>query len=259
MFMEERQREIAELIIANGKIKISDITDKYNVSDESARRDLRLLEQKGMCKRTHGGAIAMKQVIVHSSKNRNYEEMTIRNNYRQIVIEAVKKIKENDVVFMTGGSFGYIMTMYLPRDIYYTVVVNSVDIGRELRSFDNIDVYIAGGRMRQSGSIVDTMANDFVSKIHFDICFLTCSGVTSDFGVSHGSDENASFCRTIINNSRKCILLTPSTKIGVDSFVKVCDVSAFDTVITDWDCLEEHISSFEEKDVNVIIVEDKNE
>ena len=61
------------------------------------------------------------------------------------------------------------------------------------------------------------------------------SGVTSDFGVSQGSDENASFCRTIINNSRKCILLTPSTKIGVDSFVKVCDVSVFDTVITDWD------------------------
>lgn len=57
MFIEERHNEISEIIRVNGKIKISEITEKYGISDESARRDLRLLEQKGICKRTHGGAI----------------------------------------------------------------------------------------------------------------------------------------------------------------------------------------------------------
>ena len=55
MFMEERHQEISETIQLNGKITIAEITNKYGISDESARRDLRLLEQKGICKRTHGG------------------------------------------------------------------------------------------------------------------------------------------------------------------------------------------------------------
>lgn len=55
MFMEERHQEISETIQSNGKITIAEITNKYGISDESARRDLRLLEQKGICKRTHGG------------------------------------------------------------------------------------------------------------------------------------------------------------------------------------------------------------
>ena len=62
MFIEERHNEISEIIKVNGKITISEITEKYGISDESARRDLRMLEQKGVCKRTHGGAILAGQV-----------------------------------------------------------------------------------------------------------------------------------------------------------------------------------------------------
>ena len=49
MFMEERHQEISDIIKNNGKITISEITEKYGISDESARRDLRMLEQKGIC------------------------------------------------------------------------------------------------------------------------------------------------------------------------------------------------------------------
>ena len=48
----------------------------------------------------------------------------------------------------------------------------------------------------------------------------------------------------------------PSTKVGVDSFVKVCGVDAFDTIITDWDCVEDQIAAIEEKGVEVIVVEE---
>ena len=95
----------------------------------------------------------------------------IFDNYREISRAAVEKIKENDTVYLTGGSFGHIMVPFLPKDIHYTVVVNSVDICKELRNFDNIDVYIVGGKMRQSGSLVDSLANEFVSRLHFDLCF----------------------------------------------------------------------------------------
>lgn len=256
MFIEERHQEISDAIKANGKIAIAEITSKYGISGESARRDLRLLEQKGVCKRTHGGAISIGQIRVRPPVNRDFDSMPIFDNYREISRAAAEKIKENDIVYLTGGSFGHIMVSFLPRAVRYTVVVNSVDIGKELRSFDNVDVYIAGGKMRQSGSLVDSLANEFVSRLHFDICFITGAGLTAEFGLSNGTDETATFQRTVIKNSRNRSLLIPSSKIGVDSFIKVCDADLFDDIITDWDCAEDQIASIEEKGVKITIVEE---
>lgn len=254
MFMEERHQEIAETIQKNGKITIGEITGRYGISDESARRDLRLLEQQGICKRTHGGAILPQKVGMRPSVKRSYEAMPIWDNYRQIACAAVEMIRENDTFYLTGGSFGYIMTTLLPRDIHYTVVVNSVDLGKELRDFDNIDVYLAGGKMRQSGSLVDSMAREFVSHLHFDLCFLTGAGLTADFGLSNGTDETAAFQRAVLQNSRKKCLLMPGAKVGMDAFVRVSGVETFDLVITDWDCLEDQILAIEEKGVKVTVV-----
>ena len=257
MFIEERHNEITDIIKANGKVTVSEITEKYGISDESARRDLRLLEQKGVCKRTHGGAILANQVSVRPPLDRNFDNMPIYDNYKEISRVASSMIRENDIVYLTGGSLGYIMISFLPRDIHYTLVVNSVDIGKALRGFDNIDVYIAGGKMRQSGSLVDSFASNFVSNLHFDLCFITGGGLTADFGLSNGTDETATFQRTVIKNSRKKCLLMPGAKVGVDSFVKVCEVDLFDTIITDWDCVEEQIVGIEEKGVEVIVVQEK--
>lgn len=256
MFIEERHQEISEKIKTNGKITVAEITALYGISDESARRDLRILEQKGVCKRTHGGAIALQQVSVRPPFDRNFDKMPVFDNYREISRAAAAMIRENDTVYLTGGSFGHIMVSYLPKELHYTVVVNSVDIGKALRSFDNVEVYITGGKMRQSGSLVDSLANEFVSRIHFDLCFITGAGLTADFGLSNGTDETAAFQRTVMRNSRKKVLLIPGAKVGVDSFIKVCDVSAFDSVITDWDCVEDQIAAIEEKDVCVTVVEE---
>ena len=77
MFMQERHKAIADTIAANGKITITEITAQYGISDESARRDLRLLEQQGICKRTHGGAILLQQVSVRPPVDRKFESMPI--------------------------------------------------------------------------------------------------------------------------------------------------------------------------------------
>ena len=259
MFMQERQQAIAEAIAKNGKITIAQITEAYGISEESARRDLRILEQNGACKRTHGGAILPQQVSVRPPVDRKFETMPIFPNYREIAKQAATLIRKNDIIYLTGGSFGYIMTQFLPRDFPYTVVVNSVDLGKALRDFENLEVYVAGGKMRRSGSLVDSLATEFVSHLHFDICFITGGGLTADFGLSNGTDETASFQRAVIRNSRKRCLLIPSNKVGVNAFIKVCDADVFDPIITDWDCVEEQIAALEEKGIHVTLVDESNE
>ena len=111
--------------------------------------------------------------------------------------------------------------------------------------------------MRRSGSLVDSLANEFVSRMHFDLCFITGAGLTADFGLSNGTDETAAFQRTIIRNSRKKYLLMPGTKIGTDAFIKVCAAEEFDAIITDWECVEEHAAALEEKGIEVLVVEEE--
>mgnify|MGYP001856829093 FL=1 len=110
--------------------------------------------------------------------------------------------------------------------------------------------------MVRCGSLVDSLANEFVSRLHFDLCFITGAGLTAEFGLSNGTDETATFQRTVIKNSCSKCLVIPSSKIGVDSFIKVCDVDAFDCIITDWDCAEDQITAIEDRGVKVTVVEE---
>ena len=254
MYAEERQREIVKMIEQNGMVSIADLTARYGISSESARRDLRALEQQGLCKRTHGGAIRPEQVSVLPPRDRNFDEMPVFDNYDRIAAHAVTLIRPGDMVYLTGGSFGYLMLRHLPADLKCTLVVNNVDLANRLRPFANIDVYVAGGHMRASASIVDSMATDFMSRLHFDLAFITGGGLTAAFGLSNGTDETAALQRQVIRNARKKVLLMPSKKIGVDSFVKVCDASAFDTLVTDWDCVEDELMKLEETGVQVTVV-----
>ena len=259
MYAEERQQQIAALIEEKGKVSIAELAEMYGISGESARRDLRALEQQGLCKRTHGGAIRPTQVSVLPPRDRNFDEMPIFDNYDRIAAHAVALIHPGDMVYFTGGSFGFLMLRHLPADLKCTLVVNNADIANRLRAFPNIDVYVAGGLMRKSGSIVDSMAREFMSRLHFDLCFITGGGLTADFGLSNGTDETASLQRQVMHNARKKVLLMPAQKVGTDSFVKVCDAADFDVLITDWDCVEDQIAALEDKGIQVIVVDEPDE
>lgn len=255
-FVEERQRQITEIISRDGRISTAQIQEQFVVGYETARRDLEQLEKAGLCKRTHGGAIAVEQVNVRPPYDRDFATMKITDDYLSIAKLAASQIRKNDCIYLTSGSLGHLMLKFLPTDFFYTVVVNAADMAKELRAFTNFDVYVAGGKMRQSGSIVDSMARDFVSRLHFDTCFVTGGGITADFGLSNGTDETASFQREVLKNSRRKVLLMPSKRIGRNSFVKVCPAEEFDEIITDWEIADEELTKLKELGVSVSITEE---
>lgn len=257
MFMEERQREITHIIETQGSVTVAEIVAAYGISDESARRDLRMLEQQGLCRRTHGGAIRPTQVGARPSQDRDFSAMPVYDTYDRIAAAAAAMVKKNDTVYLCGGSFGYLLLRHLPTDIPYTLVVNQVDIAKELRGWENVEVYIAGGHMRRSGSLVDSLAVAFVSQLHFDLCFQTGSGLTAAFGLSNGTDETAAFQRAVLKNSRRRVLLMPGAKVGNEAFVRVCGVREFHTVITDWECAPEQLSNLRDTGVEVLCVENE--
>lgn len=268
MFAEERHTEILKIVSEEGRIKIGDIQRRFNVGLDSARRDLRILEEKGLLKRTHGGAIPLPQVGGNIPRHLDVKSFADANNteavtpdYAAIAKKSAAFIKENYVVYLTSGSIGFVMLRYLPKTFPYTLVVNSVALADELKFWDNITVYITGGKMRMHsrGSMVDTLAADFVKNMHFDLDLMTGGGYDAEFGFSNGSHETANFQSIVIKNSRKNVLMMPSKKIGIKSFIKVCDADKFDILVTDWDAVEDELTKIEELGVKVIVAEREGE
>lgn len=256
MFIEERHQEILDIISKNGRISIGEIQEKFDVSQDSARRDLRILEEKGLLKRTHGGAIPARQIAYGKPPQTTCKDIAeIKENYMAIAKKAVSMIRNNDVVFIIQATIGYFMAQNLPKDIRIRVVTNSIVIAEELRKKENISVILLGGEMDGKGTCYDAFAIDMINRLRFDKAFITAACISPSFGLSIQKSQAISFWNAVIDSSKENIGLFPTEKIGFDSVVSICPAKRLDILITDWDASEEDLQAFDEQGINVVIAE----
>ena len=252
MFIEERHRMILEHLAKNGSITTNDIIEQYNVSYDTAKRDLRILDEKGLLKRTHGGALPLHQVAIGRPPRETIRDVaSIKENYYQIALKAVSMIADNDVVYLSPATLGYFMAKNMPTDKRIKVVTNSIILAEELRPRDNISVILLGGEMDHRGNCYDSIAVETIKRLRFDKSFITSAFLSAQFGLSIQKTIAIGFYEAIVASSKK----------GFDSVVSICPAEKLDILITDWDAAESDLASFEEKGIDVIIVEkgDKEE
>jgi DeoR family transcriptional regulator, fructose operon transcriptional repressor len=254
MFSEERREKILEKVEKIGRVLAKDLAEEYNVSIDSIRRDLSIMEEDGLLKRTHGGAIP-------NPKARNKPQVpSMRYGEGKPAQDAIAKtaadyIKEDETVFISGSSIHYLMLKYIPRNIAFTVVTNSVEIAYHLREFANVETYLIGGMMKASGNITDGLANEFAKQFTVDVNFATAGGLSLR-GISTATPEVAIFHNTILTNSRKNIVLMENHKLGMDMFAGMnIPLSKLDLVITDDEASEDKIEILHSNGVKTIIAE----
>ncbi|MDR1628767.1 MAG: DeoR/GlpR family DNA-binding transcription regulator [Oscillospiraceae bacterium] len=256
MFIEERHQAILGILSEQGRISIGEIQEQFGVSVDSARRDLRLMEEQGLLKRTHGGAIPLLQVATGKPPKTTPKDIVeIKENYLAVAQRAVSEICMNDVVFIISATVGYFMLQNLPEHLRIRIVTNSIVLAEELRTRDNISVILLGGEMDQKGNCYDGFAVNMIRELRFDKCFLTAACISAEFGLSIQHSSAKAFWNAVIDSSKKAYGLFPTEKIGIDSIVSICPASRLDTLITDWDAPEEELKKFDELGIEVVVVE----
>lgn len=255
LFSDERRQEILKVLEENGRVLAKDLADKFEMSIDSIRRDLSIMEEQGVLKRTHGGAIPVTNVrnMAQPPSSRYGEGSDYQNAIAGL---AVSFIKENQTVFIGGAAIHYVMLKLLPRDIKFTVVTNSIEIAYYLRDLSNIQTYLIGGNVKSSGNITDALANEFAQQFNFDLCFAT-AGALSSKGLSTATPEVSVFHKTIYDNSRKVIALIEHYKVGKDMFSSMYPIKKLNIIITDEETANENIEALNAQGVEVIIA--KNE
>jgi DeoR family transcriptional regulator, fructose operon transcriptional repressor len=250
MFSEERREKILEVLKNEGRVLAKELSDALQVSIDSIRRDLSSMEENGLLKRTHGGAIPITEVRrAPAEPAKRYHEGTPYES--GIAKEAAKWIKANDTLFIGGAAIHYVLLKYLP-DVPLTVVTNSLKIAEALREKGNIDLYVIGGKVKNSGNMTDAIAAHLVSQFTFDLTFATGGGI-SERGISTATPEAASFMKAVSSVSKKSVGLFPHYKIGVNAFAHVGPVTNLEVVITDEDAARDHVLSLEQQGVKVLI------
>lgn len=256
MYIEERHQAILDWLSEKGSISNTDIQENFGVSYDSAKRDLRILEEKGLLKRTHGGALPLRQIAIGRPVKMTIKDMNcVRENYLEIAKKAVSMIQNNDVIYIPSATVGLFMVQNIPDNLKIKVVTNSIIIAEELRIKDNISVILLGGEMDDKGNCYDTIAVETIKRLRFDKCFITSACISASFGLSIQRTQAISFWNALIDSSKMTVGLYPKEKIGFDSIVSICPANRLDTLITDWDASEEDLKLFDEQEIEVVVVD----
>ncbi|HDR7517530.1 DeoR/GlpR family DNA-binding transcription regulator [Bacillus mobilis] len=250
MFTEERRGKILELLKKDGRVIAKDLAESFDMSIDSIRRDLSIMEKDGLLKRTHGGAIELTRVRnLAAEPTKRYHDSSIEED--AIAKVAVSYIQEDDSVFIGGASIHYTMLKYLP-EMSFTVITNSLEIASKLRDYKNVDTYLIGGKVKPSGNMTDTLASEMISRLSIDIYFSTGGGISLN-GISNTTPEVVYFGKAVSKIARRNICLAPHMKLGIDCFVKGESLSEIDLIITDEEASKETIQQFEKQGKEIVI------
>jgi len=250
MFIEERHNEILNILNREGRVKARDLQARFNIGFDTARRDLRLLEDKGLLKRTHGGAIPIVQVATPQNNKNEFKE----TDYA-IAQEAIKMIRSKDVVYLSGSTIGLLIAENLPLDISITIVTNSIQVADQLKTHNQVHTFMLGGLMDENGETFNHFAVDMIRSMRFDLSFISSGSYSSEFGMSVQASESIPIIRAVLECTRRNVGVFSHEYMDQTSLLKVCLPSAFDSIITDWETVEEEITQIKELDVEIIIAD----
>ncbi len=232
MFSNERQDEILDILNKNKSATVEELASELFVSGATIRRDLRMMEAKGLIKRSHGGAMPFKSTADETAFALREQENTSAK--KAMANLAVKLIKNGDSVFLDSSTSTGVLIPLLNNFNYLTVTTTGIRNALLLSQTNNVKIYIAGGQiLNHSNSIIGTDTIDYISRMHADISFISCSGFTIENGFTDSSIEQAKLKQIMRKNSKILVMLCDSTKFEKTFICTDFYLDDIDYLITD--------------------------
>jgi DeoR/GlpR family transcriptional regulator of sugar metabolism len=233
---EERKKSIMTLLNEQGKVNVSELSQKFEVSTETIRRDLDELEKENKLKKVYGGAIRYKAEIEPPHVER---ESLHTDAKRKIGSLAAQLIDNNDFILIDEGSTALQIIHHLEDKRHLTILTCSIPaltllIEYQKRgSFDGKIIFIGGEvsakHMRVSGSIAEKTLDDF----YVNKAFVSVDGISLEHGITSYDYDKANFTRKMISCSETTIVLADHSKIDKRSVSKIAELAEVDQIISD--------------------------
>lgn len=259
MLVEQRYQVILDLMKATGtgSVRVADLKKNLDVSSETIRRDLENMESQGLIRRARGGAFLNETAAEDNNHNR-YQPFGARGQERverkkEIAEFAVSFIREGQSIALDSGTTAYALARVIKQRFQaLTVVTNSMAIANELADAKGITLIVTGGVYRpEEVAFVSDIAGLIFSKLNIDVFFLTTCGISVERGVTYQRMDEIMVQEKMMEASDKTFVIADSSKLGVNSLVKMCDVDKISMIITDSDAAASQTAPFERAGIPV--------
>lgn len=268
MLSEERYSIILDLLNKEQIVKVNTLCDVMNTTRETVRRDLMNLEERNLLKRIRGGAMKVEtednanaSVSVNQYTNFNDRAASQTDLKMYIAREALQFIQENQVIALDSGSTALALAKVLKgRFQNLTVVTNSLAIANELAGAAGINLIVTGGMYKaDEKAFISGVAGLLFSKIRVDTFFLTTCGISVEAGITYQRMDEISVQNLMMEASGRTIVIADSSKLGVNSLVRMCGIEDVSALITDYKITREQVESFEQAGVPVVVAPERSE
>lgn len=252
MIADERKQQILDLLSKNGTVKVTDLSQLFDVSEVTIRTYLADMESKGLLSRIHGGAVSSYKPYYSMNMNQRLE--TNHSQKLKIAEIASTMINPNDTIMLNSGTTTLLTFRKFPADYPLNIVTNSISIALEASDNPNYNVILVGGSINtkyQFSYGVDAIKQ--LQNYHADKLILSVDGIDPDNGFSTYYDKESEIDRVMIEQSDCCIVVADGSKLYHTAFAKISDIDVADCIITNEPPAEEFLKSFSELEIDVRI------
>lgn len=228
----QRHQEILRKITEKGQIKVQELCDEFQISPVTARKDLKLLEEKGLLYRMHGGATLSNPYA--TDRHVKEKEKIHLSEKMKIGSVAASMVTANDSILIASGTTVFYLAKSIEPQENLTVITSALNVALELNKHLEIEVIMLGGLLRKrSSSVTGIYAENNLADFSCSKFFMGVDGIDLDFGLTTTNVMEAHLNREMINVSQKTIVLADSTKFGRRGFGRICGLELIDEIITD--------------------------
>jgi len=232
MFQIERLNGIEAYINRNGRADITELSEVFQVSKVTIRRDLDALEAQKRVIKAYGGAISIqgKRSADIPQSQRMLENVDAK---QRIGALAASLIEDNDTIIIDTGT----TTLAMIRNITaknVTVITHDLLIAMEVIRCRCAELIVAGGSWESTGyALTGGQTIDSYRKMHVDKVYIGCDAVDRDFGISSRAMSAVELKKTFLEIADRTVLLADQTKFGKKAFYSLYPMHAVDMILTD--------------------------
>jgi DeoR/GlpR family transcriptional regulator of sugar metabolism len=251
----ERERRIEELL---NKIKVERrttllaLSEYFNVSTATIRRDLKRLQEVENVVQTLGGGVAYHGGITRDS---TVDTMDVNVTEKIRIAEfLIDLINDFDDVLLGPGSTTLLVGRILSgiTDRRFRIITNSLELALETMDLPNIETVLLGGVLRKKHSIGYPEHTDYLDNCNrTHKLIISADGLDAEHGATIFESSYVPILRRMITASKEIVLAVDSSKIGRVSFTTLLKPEQLEMVVTDYGASERMVKPLQEKGVEV--------
>jgi DeoR/GlpR family transcriptional regulator of sugar metabolism len=251
MSAKDRINTIKQIVTNEKKVTVSNLSEIFQVTEETIRRDLEKLEVEGFVTRTYGGAVANEKVqsdAIHFYKR----AQSYLAEKQQIALKVIPLLEGKATISADSSTTVMELLKLLKDRVDLTLLTNSTQALHELSQSD-IKVVSTGGEFNKSTlSLQGSLTKENIEKYHVDIFVMSCKGLDMESGALDSNESEAEIKKLMLRQASEVALLVDQSKFDKKAFVKLMDLEYVNYIITDKKPNNKWIQFCEENSIQLI-------